>query len=142
MGGIQPWKRTLRLARTHSGRNNVFERVEESSSRDSKFRVRGWGWGSWRRHTLRNGLVPSPWGICQGSSVCLHVGFVGWFLNSLDLFLLHRVWCLLSWLSLVLLSNCDFHPWPGCLFCSTPHRSCKWRSINTLFTVKLLGLII
>lgn len=102
---------------------------------------RGRGRGS-RRHTLQNGLVPSPWGIRQDSSVRLHVGLLGWFLNSLDPFLLLGVWCLLSWLSLVLLSNCDFNPWPGCLFRSTPHRSCKWRSIHTLFTVKFLGLII
>ena len=84
-----------------------------------------------------------PLGHLSGlKCVHLHVGLVGCFLNSLDPFLLLGVWCLLSWLSLVLLSNCNFDPWPGCLFCYTPHRSCKRRSINTLFTVKLLGLII
>lgn len=42
---------------------------------------------------------------------------------------------------LVLLSNCYFDSWPVCLIFSIHFSFCKRRSINTLFTVKLLGLI-
>lgn len=39
-------------------------------------------------------------------------------------------------------SNCCFDPCPVCSFCSTPPTSLQMEPINTLFTVKLLGLII
>lgn len=95
------------------------------------------------------GLVPSSWGMRKDPCVRLHVGFLCWLVFK-GFGFIPPVRCLVS----ALLAFLVFFSFLCCCqivililgqvasFCSTPYRSCKRSSINTLFTVKLLGLII
>ena len=92
-------------------------------------------------------LVPSSWGMRKDPCVRLHVGFLGWLVFK-GFGFVPPVGCLVSALLAffcVCVCCCQIVILilgQVASFCSTPYWSCKRSSINTLFTVKLLGLII